>query len=463
MYQKIVAFVMAMLLGIGTACAQAEQTETGEGYAAYASAISAFEQGDYESAVSFLTDAMLLEPENILYRYERGMAYRRVGNISAAVLDYSLTIAFWDDDTAVYAQRAPLFIARGQYAQACLDLDHVLDRGSPTENDYSAAAYARCMLGRQEEAMAVLEKGLAQYPQSVGILAMRGIVHYQMGAFEAALADYQAVLDAGVEDHTVYYNMAASLFLLGRDEEAQQASEKSLAMGGQSTTMESAKEAYAQLLTKENTPSPEAQAERAGQHREDGMRLLQEAQYPEALEQFWQASELMPGSMELYGLCADGCFQLEFYTEAAEYYAITLSLAKDSLRAYEGMIDSFRAMGNIADEAILHGYLVFLNPENAQLRNNYAITLRMLMREERALKEYDKAIELSGDTAYYYGGRADLLLQMNRHEEAEADYRRCIALDPEDTMAYYALQICLALQGKPSEISPEAFAGPGIE
>ena len=463
MYQKIAALVMAMLLGMGSVYAQAAQTETDAGQAAYASAISAFAQRDYESAASFLTEAMLLEPENILYRYERGMIHQQTGNLSAAILDYSLVIALLDESVEIYAPRAHLFMAQNWYAQACRDLDHALEGGSPTENDYSVAAYARCMLGRQEEALTVLEKGLAQYPESIGMIATRGIVHYQLGAFEAAVADYQAVLDAGVEDHTIYYNMAESLFLLGRDEEAQRNAEKAVAMGGQSATKEAAPQKHAQLLTKEKLPSPEAQAQRIQEYKEEGLRFLREGQHMEALEQFLQAVMLVPDNAELYRLCAEASFLLGFYERAAECYAMVLSIAPDSTQAYEGIVNSVRAMKNTADEAILRGYLVFLNPENAQLRNNYAFALRMAMQEERALKEYDKAIELDGSAAHYYGGRANLLLQMNRYEEAEADYHHCLALDPDDTMAYNALQICLALQGKSSDINPEAFADMGVE
>ena len=456
MYKRIIALIIALVLWTGTA--YAESAPSPEVAAAFAQAATAFEQGDYEGAATLLTDVMLLAPREAAYRYFRALAYQATGNIPAALMDQGIALAQLENIEIYYA-RAQLLTIDGRYDEAWQDLEKIFAQsGKPTEDGYLMAVRARGIMGYPAEAMALAEEGLKIFPNSPGLLSGKGDVLYLQGEFEAALENYQAVLDTGVEAWVVYYNIAEALFMLGRDEEAQQASEKSVALGGTASTKESAAENYKVVLSDAFQLPAEEKAVGAEKLQAEGAKLLEAGQYEQALELLQAAIVLWPGNAIWYEQCGDAYFGLENYEKAGECYGFALSEAQSPFAIYEKIIAVFQKSGKTTDEAILWGYLSALAPDDALLHNNYAFSLRIAQKPEKALQEYDRAIELDSETALYYGGRADLLLDMQRYAEAEEDYNRCIALDPADEMANVALQICLSLQGKESEIDPNAFA-----
>lgn len=57
--------------------------------------------------------------------------------------------------------------------------------------------------------------------------------------------------------------------------------------------------------------------------------------------------------------------------------------------------------------------------------------LRALKKEEDALLEFNKAIEIRPTSSDAYFERAELLTDMNKKEEALVDYNKTIELDPK--------------------------------
>ena len=455
MHRRIIALIIALVLWTGVG--YAESAPPPEVETAFMQAATAFEWGDYEGAAALLTDAMLLAPENPEYRYFRALAYQAMGNISAALMDQGISLAQLGHPD-IYASRAQLLLLEERYSEALQDIEKTLEQSSPSENAYYMAAYVRSMMGDHAEALVLVEEGLAKFPDSAGLLSTKGIVLYRQGEFEQALENYQAVLNAGIEAAMVYYNIAESLFMLGRDEEAQTAAEKAAALGGTASSKKSAEENY-QIVLKETAPiAPEEKAATAEKLQAEGIKLLEDGQYEQALELLLAAIDLMPGNAEWYEQCGDAYCGIKDYERAGEYYAFALPEIQNPLALYGKIIDTLQKSGKTADEAAMWGYLSAMLPDDAMLHNNYAFALRVSQKPEKALQEYDRAIELDGEIALYYGGRADLLMDMQRYAEAEEDYKRCIALDPTDEMAKITLQICLSLQGKESEINADAFA-----
>jgi tetratricopeptide (TPR) repeat protein len=69
----------------------------------------------------------------------------------------------------------------------------------------------------------------------------------------------------------------------------------------------------------------------------------------------------------------------------------------------------------------------------AEAHNNLAFSLRMqgALNRERALRHYDRALELKPDLARAYMYRAVLFTQMGDLTRARADHARLRALDPQ--------------------------------
>ncbi|HWB62753.1 MAG TPA: tetratricopeptide repeat protein, partial [Chitinophagales bacterium] len=77
-----------------------------------------------------------------------------------------------------------------------------------------------------------------------------------------------------------------------------------------------------------------------------------------------------------------------------------------------------------------------LDPRNADFYNNRGNVWRKKKEYEKALADYDKAIELDPTDAKAYGNRGIVWDDKKEYEKALADYNKAIELDPTDAIAY---------------------------
>jgi tetratricopeptide (TPR) repeat protein len=92
------------------------------------------------------------------------------------------------------------------------------------------------------------------------------------------------------------------------------------------------------------------------------------------------------------------------------------------------------------------------DPSNATARGFHALSLSELGRDEEAIKEAERAIELKpSDSA----GHLQLAISVKRSdpERAIAEARRAIELGPEDSSAYQLLMSCLFESGRYNEVA----------
>jgi tetratricopeptide (TPR) repeat protein len=76
------------------------------------------------------------------------------------------------------------------------------------------------LLGRRERAEAVFDRMVREFPGARYPLASRAHVHAQTRRFDAALADYEALLARHPDDASGWFNQGFVLESLGRDEDA---------------------------------------------------------------------------------------------------------------------------------------------------------------------------------------------------------------------------------------------------
>ena len=95
-----------------------------------------------------------------------------------------------------------------------------------------------------------------------------------------------------------------------------------------------------------------------------------------------------------------------------------------------------------------------------------------LNKPEKALEDFNRAIEIDPSRADGYVGRANTLLTMGRFEESLPDYNRAIEIDPELANAYanrgsaYShlgqYEMAIADYEKALELDPEIDDAPGF-
>ncbi|MBE9592380.1 MAG: tetratricopeptide repeat protein, partial [Proteobacteria bacterium] len=77
-----------------------------------------------------------------------------------------------------------------------------------------------------------------------------------------------------------------------------------------------------------------------------------------------------------------------------------------------------------------------LNPEDAMAYNNRGAAYAKLKKQEKAIEAYNKAIELNPEDATAYNNRGTTYYELKKQEKAIEDYNKAIELNPGYAMAY---------------------------
>jgi tetratricopeptide (TPR) repeat protein len=94
-----------------------------------------------------------------------------------------------------------------------------------------------------------------------------------------------------------------------------------------------------------------------------------------------------------------------------------------------------------------------LDPQNAVAYRNRAVAHCRQGDLEQALADFDRAIELDPEYAQAYGSRGNIYHQFGEYEKALEDYNKVIELHPNDPAAYYWRAAGRGLQGSSSQLS----------
>ncbi len=89
-----------------------------------------------------------------------------------------------------------------------------------------------------------------------------------------------------------------------------------------------------------------------------------------------------------------------------------------------------------------------LKPDHALAFNNRGFAYHEKGEYDRAIADYDRAIQLNPDYAYAFGNRGDAYDHKGEYDRAIADYDQVIRLKPDHALAFYNRGIAYRLKGE---------------
>jgi tetratricopeptide (TPR) repeat protein len=110
--------------------------------------------------------------------------------------------------------------ASGHYDDAVALLDRILAQEPENVNALVSKGIALRRAGRSEEALGILDAALVRQPSNTAALRAKGQIHEESGKHEAALEVYEALQEASPRDPEVWALEAAVLEKLGEPEES---------------------------------------------------------------------------------------------------------------------------------------------------------------------------------------------------------------------------------------------------
>ncbi len=147
------------------------------------------------------------------------LMYQAKGQFGEALATLDQAIARYPDDAHLLAVRGALWLQLEEYTKALADLERSLEAA---EDPGVRVNYAEALrrFGRNEEALANLDKVLELAPDYLPALFNRGVLRYEMGDDEGALADFDRAIAIDPTAAAPYFNRAAIRWALGQREEA---------------------------------------------------------------------------------------------------------------------------------------------------------------------------------------------------------------------------------------------------
>lgn len=200
----------------------------------------ALRRGEFEAALGYLQDAVAAEPTSTEAWRQMAVLLEQQARFEEAAAAYGHLIALLPSDPNLYVARAMALARVGRSAEAIADLHAAQSLDPYREHAWLNAAGAAYGARQYTAAIEIASIGLEAYPQSLGLLILRGQAHLSLGETQAALADFDAALALDDRNPTAHRWRGEALAALGRVEEAiaalQQAGEAGVQGGAIGTT-----------------------------------------------------------------------------------------------------------------------------------------------------------------------------------------------------------------------------------
>jgi tetratricopeptide (TPR) repeat protein len=300
--------------------------------------------------------------------------------------------------------------------QLCLKILSADPDSAPTLN---LLAVINSASGRNDMALANIDRALALRPDFVEALVNRGIALYGLKRFGDALVDYDRAiaLRPGYADALV--NRGNALGRLQRHEEALASYDNALEL---------------------QPAHVEALVSRAAT-------LHELRQYGEALRSYDRALALRPDDAETLVNRGVTLHELKQSAEALSSYDRALIIEPSNVDAITNRGVALHDLGQYGEALASHERALALQPDHAAARSNRGVTLHRLGRLDEALASYDRALALQPDYVDALVNRGVTLHALMRFDEALASRDRAIALRPDHADAHFFGSLSRLLTG----------------
>ncbi|HEY7327121.1 MAG TPA: tetratricopeptide repeat protein [Gemmataceae bacterium] len=371
-----------------------------------AAAYSAMHQ--HEHAIADYGAALDLEPSITLYN-DRGLEQVALGNLDAAVADFTQAIAVGPDFPGPYLLRGNAFADKGEFDKALADFTEAI-RLDP---EYAGSWFDRGNLhlrrGALDEALADYTRVLDLETDHAAAYFQRGNVHAQRGKWHEAIADFNEVLSLNPDDAAALTNRGNAHASLGNLERALADYNGSLKLDP------------TDVLTLCNRGNIYV---RQGDHD----RAL--ADYTEALRYDPADARILTSRGNLHNACSR-------FDEAIADFTAALRLEPSHVPAYYNR-GNVRAERGELDQAIADfTETLRLNPNHAGALNNRGSAYRQKGDFDAALADFTAAIAAAPAFALPLYNRGNTLLDRGDHTAALADYTAALRLEPNNLALYH--------------------------
>ena len=300
MGQKFIRLLItAVFLAV---CLCACRTETDKAARLFDEGLAAMDKEDYNKAVDLFTEVIKEDPDMAVAYNNRALAFIQVGNLYLARED--LLLALEIEETAEYYNNlAQIDIKESKLRDAIDHFTSAIELDSRVPEYYSGRASAYQQLDYDEKAISDYTQAIALGQKDQILYNNRGIAYMDVGEYAKAAADFTTALKGDSVDKTVVLQNRAESYLRAKEFDA-------------------AMEDYQALIDMGISPN---------EYRNIiGRILIDQGKYDEASKVLALIDKDQRDADTIL-LLADLNFQTEDYPAALGYYTELVDLKKDAL------------------------------------------------------------------------------------------------------------------------------------
>jgi tetratricopeptide (TPR) repeat protein len=201
MMKRMPLFFVALVLFTGVCICDAASAPKQRDL--YNEALLALKAGDTLTAVDFLTRALNAEPSDYRCYNDRGVAYKRMGDLDKAIVDYSRALEIKPDYTNALNNRGVVYTQQGQYEKAVQDFTEALRFGEMEGRLHMNLGTALCKAGEHAKAITEFDAAASFQPLDPGSTLLLAESLEKVGNYERALRTYRSVLGRATDPATV--------------------------------------------------------------------------------------------------------------------------------------------------------------------------------------------------------------------------------------------------------------------
>jgi lipoprotein NlpI/ABC-type multidrug transport system fused ATPase/permease subunit len=179
---------------------------------------AAYQQGDWQLAISELSRAIDLIPSYAEAYYGRGCAYGESGQYERAIEDYTRVIHLEPSFMPAYRDRGSCHMALENYENAMADCTKALQLESSNKEVYYLRGIISGIIGQIASAIADFSRAIELDPSFIEAYYRRGMACRESGLFTEALEDFTIVIAHNPDMEEVYAERGYVYYELDSDE-----------------------------------------------------------------------------------------------------------------------------------------------------------------------------------------------------------------------------------------------------
>ena len=305
----------------------------------------------------------------------------------------------------LYLQRAELHYSLKDFNKSLIDINNVIEIDSTNSDAYfKRSGYYRNVENDYLKSIADLKKAIDLNPDYSSAYFSLAYTYYNTGMVENSIGTYLRYIEKFGNDYNVFNNIG----LIYRDD---------------LKNYEKALEFFNKSIEMTNNYLPVMNRARL---------YMKMERNDDAIKDFNKAIELDPNIALIYYYRAREYYESnEDYDKALIDYKKALELKPDDT-TYMFKV-AYAASNSSNKKEALEYYLKILEiqPDESSTLNNVALIYDGDFGNfEKALEFYGKAIKVDPEVSMYYRNRAQLLDKLQRNEEALDDYNKAVELEP---------------------------------